>query len=326
MHHTPSGPPLSARFTAALTRAARLMGRAIRLRGVRWPLAAACGFVATVAVLVPVVLPSGTAGGAGTSALNSPAALSAADRGGSLVQLGVDGAGSPVPGVPSAAPGRGTTGTGTTGTTGATAGSPTGTSPSGTQTLPGNTAGNVPVGQGTATTPSGAPSADNATVVPPAGTTSSSSSSSAPSSSRSSSAPSSSSSSVPAPAASGDPSAEGQVFALVNQQRAAAGCGDLVADAGLTALARAHSADMRDRHFFDHTNPDGLSPFDRAAQAGVNLLAENIAYGQPDPASVMAAWMNSPGHRANILNCGLHTLGVGVADGAGGLWWTQDFA
>jgi len=132
---------------------------------------------------------------------------------------------------------------------------------------------------------------------------------------------------APVPAAEpADPSAEDQVLALVNVQRAAAGCGALAADPGLAALARAHSADMRDRHFFDHVNPDGLDPFQRAAKAGIVLHAENIAYGQPDPAAVMDAWMNSSGHRANILDCDLTRLGVGVAEGVGGPWWTQDFA
>jgi uncharacterized protein YkwD len=116
------------------------------------------------------------------------------------------------------------------------------------------------------------------------------------------------------------------VLSLVNVQRAAAGCGALTADAGLATLARAHSADMRDRNFFDHVNPDGLDPFQRGSRAGVVVHAENIAYGQPDPAAVMDAWMNSPGHRANILDCGLTRLGVGVAEGPGGPWWTQDFA
>jgi uncharacterized protein YkwD len=130
-----------------------------------------------------------------------------------------------------------------------------------------------------------------------------------------------------APAAgAADASAEGQILALVNQQRAGAGCGALTADAGLATLARAFSADMRDRGFFSHTDPDGLSPFDRGNRAGVPVLGENIAYGQPDAASVMTAWMNSSGHRANILNCSYTKLGVGVAYGPGGPWWTQDFA
>jgi uncharacterized protein YkwD len=129
-----------------------------------------------------------------------------------------------------------------------------------------------------------------------------------------------------AAAAPADPSVEGQVLALTNQERAKAGCGALTADSRLATLARAFSADMRDRNFFSHTNPDGIDPFQRAQAAGITTMrAENIAMGQPDPASVMTAWMNSPGHRANILNCSLRTLGVGVATGAGGPWWTQDF-
>ncbi|MGY1886416.1 CAP domain-containing protein [Blastococcus sp. SYSU DS0753] len=125
-----------------------------------------------------------------------------------------------------------------------------------------------------------------------------------------------------APAA---PGAEGEVVALVNAQRSQAGCGPVAADAGLAAVARAHSAGMRDRGFFDHVDPDGLDPFDRADRAGVSARAENIARGQADPAAVMASWLNSPGHRANILNCGLTRLGVGVATGSGGPWWTQLF-
>lgn len=126
---------------------------------------------------------------------------------------------------------------------------------------------------------------------------------------------------------SGDSSAEGEVLALVNSERAAAGCGAVSADSGLTALARAHSADMRDRNFFSHTDPSGQDPWDRAAAAGVgNLAAENIAAGQSSAAAVMQAWMDSPGHRANILNCELGTLGVGVAYGGGsGTYWTQNF-
>ena len=116
------------------------------------------------------------------------------------------------------------------------------------------------------------------------------------------------------------------MLALVNAERAAAGCGALSADSGLASVARAHSADMRDRGFFDHVNLDGLDPFDRAERAGISARAENLAYGQPDPAAVMDAWMNSAGHRANILNCSLTRLGVGVAEGAGGPWWTQLFA
>jgi uncharacterized protein YkwD len=134
---------------------------------------------------------------------------------------------------------------------------------------------------------------------------------------------------APAPAvaaaapAADDPAAH--VLALVNAERAAAGCGPLSADGRLAGVARAHSEDMRDRGFFDHVNLDGLDPFDRADRAGARALAENIAQGQRDAADVMTSWMNSPGHRANILDCRLTRLGVGVAQGGGGPWWTQLF-
>ena len=91
-------------------------------------------------------------------------------------------------------------------------------------------------------------------------------------------------------------------------------------------MARAHSVDMRDRGYFDHTNRAGQDPFDRAEAAGLSARAENIARGQDDAAAVMDSWMNSSGHRANILNCSLTKLGVGVAEGSGGPWWTQLFA
>lgn len=116
------------------------------------------------------------------------------------------------------------------------------------------------------------------------------------------------------------------VLALVNEQRALAGCSPVRADARLDTLAKAFSDDMAARGFFDHTDPDGRTPWDRAKTAGIsNLGGENIARGQATPEAVMTAWMNSPGHRANILNCKFTTLGVGVHEGSGGPWWTQDF-
>jgi uncharacterized protein YkwD len=100
----------------------------------------------------------------------------------------------------------------------------------------------------------------------------------------------------------------------------------VTADAGLARVARGHSEAMRDRGFFAHTDPDGRSPFVRAEQAGVtNARAENIARGQRDAAAVMQAWLDSPGHRQNILNCSYRTMGLGLATGTGGPWWTQMF-
>ncbi|MFF4958567.1 CAP domain-containing protein [Streptomyces sp. NPDC001222] len=116
------------------------------------------------------------------------------------------------------------------------------------------------------------------------------------------------------------------VLDLVNQERAKAGCTPVTASNELTKLAQAFSDDMATRNFFDHTDPEGKDPWDRAAVLGItDLGGENIARGQTTAEDVMDAWMNSPGHRANILNCDFRTLGVGVHLGTGGPWWTQDF-
>ncbi|MGW0315019.1 CAP domain-containing protein [Streptomyces flavidovirens] len=120
--------------------------------------------------------------------------------------------------------------------------------------------------------------------------------------------------------------AEAAVLTLVNQERAAAGCSPVRADGPLAGLAQDFSEDMAARDFFDHTDPDGATPWDRAEKAGIDGLGgENIARGQADAQSVMDAWMNSEGHRANILNCDFKTLGVGVHMAPGGPWWTQNF-
>ncbi|MFD7560498.1 sigma-70 family RNA polymerase sigma factor [Streptomyces sp. NPDC059835] len=128
----------------------------------------------------------------------------------------------------------------------------------------------------------------------------------------------------PAPAPQG---MAGQVIALVNSERAAAGCGPLKEDSQLRAAAQGHSDDMAARNFFDHTNPDGKDPGDRTTAAGYrwSTYGENIARGQQTAKSVMDSWMNSPGHRANILNCSFKDIGVGIHQGAGGPWWTQNF-
>ncbi|MFB4421678.1 CAP domain-containing protein [Streptomyces sp. QL37] len=129
-----------------------------------------------------------------------------------------------------------------------------------------------------------------------------------------------------APASPSPTSAQATVLALVNQERAKVGCSPVTTSASLTALAQDFSEDMAARDFFGHTDPDGATPWDRAAAAGVQGLGgENIARGQADAQAVMDAWMNSDGHRANILNCDYKTLGVGVHLGSGGPWWTQDF-
>ncbi|WBP90661.1 CAP domain-containing protein [Kitasatospora cathayae] len=119
-----------------------------------------------------------------------------------------------------------------------------------------------------------------------------------------------------------------QVVDLVNVERAKAGCGPVSAEPRLASAAQSHSDDMADRNYFDHASPEGYHADHRIEATGYrwNSWGENIARGQKDPAAVMDAWMNSPGHRANILNCDFKQLGVGVRTGANGPWWTQVFA
>ncbi len=135
---------------------------------------------------------------------------------------------------------------------------------------------------------------------------------------------------APAPAAAspaGSSDYQQRVLDLVNVQRVQHGCGPLTANAKLHTAAQHQSDDMAARNFFDHTNPDGAGPQQRIDAAGYHwsTWGENIARGQHDPAAVMTAWMNSPGHRANILNCAFKEFGLGVHLGTGGPWWTQDF-
>lgn len=113
-----------------------------------------------------------------------------------------------------------------------------------------------------------------------------------------------------------------RVVALTNAERAAAGCGALRADPRISAAAQGHSEDMAAQGYFAHDSRDGRDFADRITAAGyASPGAENIAMGQPDAATVVADWMESPGHRKNILDCSLTTIGVGLADG----YWTQDF-
>lgn len=122
---------------------------------------------------------------------------------------------------------------------------------------------------------------------------------------------------------------EAEVVALTQQVRADNGCEtELNLDDRLVAAARAHSADMAERDYFDHTSPDGEGPGDRATAAGYSAWGgENIAVGYPTAQAVIDGWMDSEGHRANILNCGFAAIGVGVAEAGdgGGYYWTQSF-
>jgi uncharacterized protein YkwD len=121
---------------------------------------------------------------------------------------------------------------------------------------------------------------------------------------------------------------ERRVLELTNIERAKHGLRALIWDDELADAARAHSTDMSHRTYFDHICPDGLTPFDRKSNAGISYLtaAENLAAGQRTPEEVVEAWMNSPGHRAAILNADLTHLGVGLyVSSEYRYYWTQKF-
>lgn len=114
-----------------------------------------------------------------------------------------------------------------------------------------------------------------------------------------------------------------EILSLVNEQRAAAGLSALVLDTKLNEVATAKAKDMDDNNYFSHTSPTYGSPFDMLKTFGVSYrtAGENIASGQRSAQQVMNDWMNSSGHRANILNSGYTKLGVGYVNGK----WVQLF-
>jgi uncharacterized protein YkwD len=117
-----------------------------------------------------------------------------------------------------------------------------------------------------------------------------------------------------------------QVVDLVNRERAKAGCKALTIDDKLMLAAQRHSQDQADHKTMSHDGSDGSDVGDRLDRVGYAWRAygENVAWNQQNPTAVMDAWMNSPGHRANILNCSFTEIGVGVAR-SNGPYWTQDF-
>lgn len=140
--------------------------------------------------------------------------------------------------------------------------------------------------------------------------------------------PASSQSQVSQPSASGYSAFQNEVVRLVNVQRSKNGLPALSADSLLMTTATVKSQDMAKNNYFDHTSPTYGSPFDLMKRYGVSYRAagENIAMGQTSPAQVMDGWMNSAGHRANILNSSYTKIGVGVAQNASGnYYWTQHF-
>ena len=146
---------------------------------------------------------------------------------------------------------------------------------------------------------------------------------------------------APAPAptpGTGISASEQRVLDLTNQARAVARtCGTssfpavpaLTWNASLAKAARDHASDMAAKNYFSHTSQDGRT-FDvritNAGYSGYRALGENIAAGQPTPESVVAGWLNSPGHCSNIMSASYKELGVGMATGGSyGTYWVQDF-
>lgn len=118
---------------------------------------------------------------------------------------------------------------------------------------------------------------------------------------------------------------EKQVVDLTNAERTKAGLKPLEIHSPLMAVAHAKSADMAKNNYFSHTSPTYGSPFDQIKSAGISYRSagENIAQGQRTPQQVVQAWMDSPGHRQNIMNANYTHIGVGFVED--GYYWTQQF-
>ncbi len=141
-------------------------------------------------------------------------------------------------------------------------------------------------------------------------------------------APTSKPTAQPTSAPASEREMEKEVLSLVNSVRVENGLSALSWAEDVANVARAHSSDMITRGFFSHTDPDGLSPFDRLRNSGISYrtAAENIAYGQRSASEVINSWMNSSGHRANILNKNVTEIGVGAVKAQNGtIYWTQMF-
>ena len=123
-----------------------------------------------------------------------------------------------------------------------------------------------------------------------------------------------------------------QILAILNQERATEGLPPLKWDPHLERVAQAHALDMGEHSYFAHENNYGMAPWDRLDQIDpppYHTSGENIAAGQSDATAVMQGWMDSPGHRANILNDTFSYVGIGVYSAPGstyGVYYVQLFA
>ena len=118
---------------------------------------------------------------------------------------------------------------------------------------------------------------------------------------------------------------EAEVISLVNAERAKRGLKSLKKDSGAVNVARVRAKEIVSS--FSHIRPDGRSCFTAASDLGVTYRSagENIAYGYPTPAAVVSGWMNSDGHRKNILSSSFTKIGIGCFSSGGVLYWSQFF-
>ncbi|WP_175411704.1 CAP domain-containing protein [Streptomyces sp. TRM64462] len=118
-----------------------------------------------------------------------------------------------------------------------------------------------------------------------------------------------------------------RVVDLANTERSKAGCPALRVNSRLQSAAQSHADDMAARNYYEHDTPEGRDAGDRMRSAGYRWMTwgENIHRGPKDPVTAMRDWMNSPGHRKNILNCKFKDIGVGVNLKSNGPWWVQNF-
>jgi uncharacterized YkwD family protein len=133
---------------------------------------------------------------------------------------------------------------------------------------------------------------------------------------------------TPAPTTGEFSAYQQEVLNIVNKERTSRGLSALKLSSEVSKVATIKSQDMIDKGYFDHNSPTYGSPFDMMKKFGITYRAagENIAMGQRTPQDVMTAWMNSDGHRKNILNSSFTEIGIGIAkDKNGRLYWTQMF-
>lgn len=120
----------------------------------------------------------------------------------------------------------------------------------------------------------------------------------------------------PTPTAASRSSYAEAIVAGMNRERAARGLGPLTLETRLSLAAQDRVDDMLTKHYFDHVSPDGINPFDWVSKRGYryNLIGENLALGYRSSQSVVSGWMNSPGHRKNILKSGFDEVGIAFSD------------